>query len=93
MGELLYGAIKSAKPRENVAVAEGPARRCRILPVDAVTARVYGEVRAALKHAGRPIPENDVWIAAICLQHDLPLATDDAHFAHVVGLTLVPTEQ
>ncbi|MBA3472116.1 MAG: VapC toxin family PIN domain ribonuclease, partial [Rubrobacter sp.] len=37
---------------------------------------------------GRPIPENDIWIAAVALQHDLVLASRDSHFEHVEGLQL-----
>jgi tRNA(fMet)-specific endonuclease VapC len=39
-----------------------------------------------LKRHGKPIPENDLWIAAICVEHDLPLATVDSHFDYVEGL-------
>lgn len=53
------------------------------------TAEVYAGVRLQLKQAGRPIPENDVWIAALCIQHGVPLGTSDDHFAHVNDLELV----
>jgi len=42
-----------------------------------------------LKTAGTPLPENDVWIAAFAIERSLPLATRDAHFAHVPGLTVL----
>jgi len=45
-------------------------------------------VKNALLAKGRPIPENDVWIAALARQHDLVLVTRDEHFAEVDGLTL-----
>ena len=48
-----------------------------MLSCDAVTAWIYGEVRDRLRLKGRPIPENDLWIAAIAIQHDLALATRD----------------
>jgi predicted nucleic acid-binding protein len=41
-----------------------------------------------LARSGTPIPENDVWIAAVALEHGWPLATRDAHFARVPGLTV-----
>jgi predicted nucleic acid-binding protein len=47
---------------------------------------MYGEVKAELARLGKPIPDNDLWIAAVARQHDLPLATRDAHFALVPGL-------
>ena len=53
------------------------------------TAEVYADVRLRLKQAGKPIPENDVWIASLCVQHGVPLATSDEHFDHVDGLEVV----
>jgi tRNA(fMet)-specific endonuclease VapC len=50
------------------------------------TARQYGEVKNRLRLKGRPLPENDVWIAALALQHDLILVTRDAHFQEVENL-------
>jgi tRNA(fMet)-specific endonuclease VapC len=38
---------------------------------------------------GTPIPENDVWIAAVTLECAMPLATRDAYFGHVTGLQLL----
>ena len=57
-----------------------------MLACDASTARFYGEIKNRLRAQARPIPENDVWIAAIALQHGLVLATRDEHFAAVDGL-------
>ena len=54
--------------------------------LDISTARIYGRVKNALRQSGKPIPENDIWIAAVALQHDLTLITQDAHFEHVLGL-------
>ena len=59
----------------------------RILDVDERTAIYYGAVRAELKKAGTPIPSNDVWIAALCRQHSLPLLSRDRHFDAVSGIT------
>jgi tRNA(fMet)-specific endonuclease VapC len=50
--------------------------------------RVYGSVRIALRRKGRPIPDNDTWIAAVALQHGLVLASRDSHFEQVEGLRL-----
>jgi tRNA(fMet)-specific endonuclease VapC len=89
VGELLFGALNSGRPRDNVATVESLCKRCRVLTSDFGTAQTYARVRAQLKEAGTPIPENDVWIAAACLQHSLPLATFDEHFAKVEGLRVV----
>lgn len=61
----------------------------RILDVDERTSVSYSAVRAELKKAGSPIPSNDVWIAALCRQHSLPLLSRDRHFDAVKGITRV----
>ena len=64
-------------------------RNATLLLPDAKTAQVYGEVKAGLSRIGKSIPENDVWIAAVARQHDLPLVTRDGHFDHVQDLTVL----
>jgi tRNA(fMet)-specific endonuclease VapC len=88
LGELYFGARKSGRPTENLARSQEFAANSNVLPCDEATARVYGSVRDALRRRGRPIPENDIWIAAVALQHDLVLASRDSHFEHVEGLRL-----
>ena len=88
LGELYFGARKSARVEENFRRIEGFAARANILPCDGETARLYGEVKDGLGRKGRPIPENDIWIAAVALQHDLTLVSRDSHFEHVEGLEL-----
>jgi predicted nucleic acid-binding protein len=61
----------------------------RILVVEEATSRHYAEIRAAVKKAGRPIPSNDLWIAALCRQHRRPLLSRDQHFDAVEGLERV----
>jgi tRNA(fMet)-specific endonuclease VapC len=56
---------------------------------DTETARQHGAVKNKLRLKGRPLPENDVWIAALALQHDLILVTCDAHFQEVESLKAV----
>lgn len=59
-----------------------------MLDCDTETAKVYGIIKNALRTKGKPIPENDIWIAAIALQHDVTLVTRDAHFGAIDGLDL-----
>ncbi len=54
--------------------------------VDEETADTYAQVRAELRRAGRPIPENDVWIAALARQHGQEVVSRDGHFDSVEGL-------
>src|SRR5437879_5482976 len=75
VGELAFGAHKSARPARQMEWLEDFTRSVAILPCDAGTAYQYGMIRDALRRKGRPIPENDLWISAIALQHSLPLAT------------------
>jgi predicted nucleic acid-binding protein len=56
------------------------------LSVDEQTTIPYAAVRSELKKAGTPIPSNDVWIAALCRQHSLPLVSRDRHFDFVAGI-------
>jgi tRNA(fMet)-specific endonuclease VapC len=62
---------------------------CRVLSVDERTAAVYDDIRGELKRAGRPIPGNDLWTAALARQHSLPLLRRDPHFDLVAGLTRI----
>ncbi len=59
----------------------------RILDIDERTTISYSIIRTELKKAGTPIPSNDVWIAALCRQHSLPLISRDRHFDAVSGVT------
>jgi len=47
-----------------------------------------GIVKDQLRKIGKPIPENDIWIAALTLQHNLSLATRDKHFENIEGLVI-----
>jgi tRNA(fMet)-specific endonuclease VapC len=80
VGELRYGALNSRKAAENLAKVEALVTRCAVLNVTVTTAKVYAELRLALRQKGKPIPENDLWIAALCVEHRVPLAAVDAHF-------------
>ncbi|MGK0188923.1 MAG: tRNA(fMet)-specific endonuclease VapC [Verrucomicrobiales bacterium] len=57
-----------------------------VLPITEVTTVHYATVRHGLKLADRKIPPNDLWIAALALEHRLPVLTRDAHFDHIKGV-------
>ena len=86
IGELYYGARKSDRPTENLAKINQIVQQIRILPCNLGTARWYGIIKDQLRRKGRLIPDNDIWIAAIAMQHDLILVTRDAHFDEVESL-------
>jgi len=80
LGELYFGARKSNRVLENVARIDQLAQRSSILHCDLETAKWYGIIKNELRTKGRPIPENDIWMAAIAFQHELILVTRDSHF-------------
>jgi tRNA(fMet)-specific endonuclease VapC len=86
VGELYYGAENSAQVAENYAKVRQITAKYKILNCDLETAQGYGRFLRQLRLKGRPIPQNDVWIAALALQHGLILMTRDAHFNYVDGL-------
>lgn len=88
LGELYYGAMKSGRAEANTLRISEFARSNTILTCDSSTALHYGNIKADLKAKGRPIPENDIWIAAIALQNNLTLVTRDAHLKEIEGLSL-----
>jgi len=75
LGELYYGASHSSDVTRHTNQVREFASPSLVLGCDAQTAEVYGRVKSALKSKGRPIPENDIWIAAISVQYDLTLAS------------------
>lgn len=58
----------------------------RLVLLDEATATYYARVAAAQRQIGRPIPTNDLWIAAIALQHRYALFSLDGHFSEIAGL-------
>ena len=88
-GELLFGAQNSGRPAENLRNYRSFILDTQVLLLDMLAAEHYVEIRLALKQQGRPIPENDMWIAAICRANDVPLLTFDKHFGYVPGLQLL----
>jgi tRNA(fMet)-specific endonuclease VapC len=86
IGELYYGAQKSGKRQANIARIDKLVAANVILVCDEETARGYGEIKHQLRVKGQPIPENDIWIAALARQHELTLVTRGKHFAEVESL-------
>ncbi len=89
LGELHYGAKKSGRSQKNLERIEEFVIKNIVIECNSDTAREYGEVKNKLRIKGRPLPENDVWIAALALQYNLILVTRDAHFQEVENLKVV----
>jgi tRNA(fMet)-specific endonuclease VapC len=86
LGELYYGAQRAQRRQEQLAYIRDLLTYAVVLFPDHDTTAIYGEVKAELAQVGKPIPDNDLWVAATARQHDLPLATRDAHFAQIPRL-------
>lgn len=86
VGELYYGAEKSSRVAENRERIDNFAGQCIVLPADIEVASEYGRLKRRLRALGKPIPENDTWIAATAITHGLRLLTRDRHFEHVERL-------
>ena len=89
LGELYNGALMSTRPEHNRRLVDDFLLIAALLHPDSATADAYAQVAVKLKRKGRPIPENDIWIAAVALECDMPLATRDDHFGEVDGLDLI----
>jgi len=88
LGELYYGAVNSSSPEKHLSQIGKLLRHIEVVGVDAVVARVFGTIKRDLKLAGTPIPENDIWIAAIAKAGNFSLASDDAHFRRISNITM-----
>ena len=88
LGELYYGAQKSTRVQSNLQTVDQFAAANRLLGCDSTTAQHYGQIKNLLREKGRPIPENDIWIAATAKQHDLTVASRDNHFDSIDGLSI-----
>ena len=86
LGEYRYGIAHSRDRRHYEEWLTAYLSRFRILDVDEQTTISYRDVRTELKRAGTLVPSNDVWIAALCRQHRLPLLSRDRHFDAVPGI-------
>ncbi len=86
LGELRFGAQRAVRPQEALFQVRAFLRTVALLLPDEGTAEHYGDLKAELARIGKPIPDNDLWIAATARQYDLPLATRDSHFAQVPRL-------
>ena len=89
LGEYRFGIKVTRDRRIREAWLEKVESAVTVLDVNSETARHYANVREELRKARTPIPENDLWIAALARQHELPVITRDAHFDHVTDLRRV----
>lgn len=91
VGELLDGFFGGARERENRALLDRFREKGRtiLVPITDSTTEWFALVKQQLRKKGRPIPVNDVWIAATCMEHGAALLSRDGHFAEIDGLRLL----
>lgn len=91
VAELRAGFAVGSRGSENERVFEQFLRRPRVevLQPTMGTARHYANLYRQLRRAGTPIPTNDLWIAALVVQHNLVLYTRDGHFDALPQLPLL----
>jgi tRNA(fMet)-specific endonuclease VapC len=89
VGELSYGAHKSADPTKNLARLDVLLSALTLLPFDEGAARQFGRIKSQLERAGLRLSDLDLQIASIALHHQLPLVTHNRrHFERVPNLTI-----
>ena len=88
IGELYFGAQKSEKVTENLHRINMFIEEHLLFSCDLETAQWYGIIKNHLRRQGTPIPNNDIWIAAIAMQHNLILVTRDSHFHEIDSLQI-----
>lgn len=91
LGELLGGFKAGSKPEKNIHELEQflDTPRVFINDLDQDTAEFYSDIYKRLHRKRKPIPSNDIWIAASAMQNGLALLTLDNHFKEIEGLTLI----
>ncbi len=94
VGEQLYGFRQGTRLEQNLMQLRSFLARPYVsfVPVGPVTADRYSRIMLALRAKGRPIPTNDVWIAAHAMETGADLVTADGHFEHVDGIALTRVE-
>lgn len=85
LGELKAGFACGTREAENLTNLDTflLSPKVNVLPIEAATTTQYAQLYSQLRQQGTPIPINDLWIAALAVQHQLTLCTEDKHFDHL----------
>ncbi|HWC18654.1 MAG TPA: type II toxin-antitoxin system VapC family toxin [Terriglobales bacterium] len=86
LGEYRYGITQSRHQAQYKRWLDSLISDCKVLDINEGTSHYYAAINLELRQAGRPIPTNDLWIAALCRQYSLPLLSRDRHFDLVRGI-------
>jgi tRNA(fMet)-specific endonuclease VapC len=88
LGALYYGAFRSKRPAENTQQILAFSNTNTGLACDEISAQHYAAIKNQLRLKGKPIPENDIWIAAVSMHYHRVLATRDGHFEEIDDLAV-----
>ena len=88
LGELYAGFIRGNKSVQNIRILQNFQKEKEVSHVGTTyqTSQIYGSLVAALAKKGRPIPTNDVWIAAQSIENNAQLISSDSHFKEIVEI-------
>ena len=89
VGELYFAAANSSKCEANLKNFKEVLSCMEIIPIDDAACISYAKIKCDLKKKGKPIPDNDIWIAASAHAHNLSVATFDQHFSEIDQIELV----
>ena len=89
LGEVYLGVALSTQKEKNMNEINKFILDCFVYDIDSLTAYHYSLIKAKTRAMGKPIPDNDLWIAAVAEQHDLIIVTRDKHF---LNLDFIKTE-
>ncbi|TDX84781.1 type II toxin-antitoxin system VapC family toxin [Epilithonimonas xixisoli] len=89
IGELFYGAENSSNKEKHFQQIKKFTEEVSIINSTEDTAKIYASIKSDLKQQGKPIPENDIWIAAIAIENNKSLVTNDQHFLSIKNLKII----
>jgi tRNA(fMet)-specific endonuclease VapC len=89
LAEYRYGIAQSRNRAAYANWLKALLNDCLVLDINEASTHHYAEITLELRRKGTPIPTNDIWIAALCRQHALPLLSRDRHFDPVAGIKRV----
>ena len=83
LGEYRYGIAQSRYRTRYSHWLDALILDCMVLNINEETTHHYADINLELREIGKPIPTNDLWIAALCRHHSLPILSNDRHFDFV----------
>jgi tRNA(fMet)-specific endonuclease VapC len=92
VGELYFAADNSSRREANFKIFHETLSCIDIIPIDDTVCISYAEIKLGLKKKGKPIPDNDIWIAACAHARGFSVATFDGHFSEITQIKLVSAD-